>query len=103
MSGGMHNIIRGMPLYALTQQGAQFFMPPGQGQLGAEGFICGTGYLTVGLAVTAMTYMPKLMGGMEEKKRRWIAYGTIFIGAWSFMQVVGLYRWKTGNHYRTYF
>lgn len=99
----MHNIIRGMPLYALTPQGAQFFMPPGQGQLGAEGFLCGTGYLVVGLAVTGLTLMPKFTSGMDLQKQRYIAYGVMILGTWSFLKVVGMYRWKTGYRWRTYF
>ena len=34
MSGGMHNFIRGMPLYALTPDGVQMWLSGG-GQLGA--------------------------------------------------------------------
>lgn len=103
VSGGMHNIIRGMPLYALTQQGAQFFMPPGQGQLGAEGFLCGSGYLAVGLAVAGLTFMHHFTTGMDIKKQRYVAYGVLAFGAWAFLKVVGLYRWKTGYRWRTYF
>ena len=102
MSGGMHNIIRGVPIYVLTQQGAQFFLPPGQGQLGGEGFICGTCYLAVGMAVSTLTYLTYLVPS-DVKKQRVVAYVAITAGFWSFMQVVNLYRWKTGYRWRTYF
>ena len=103
VSGGMHNIIRGIPLYVLTQQGAQFFMPPGQGQMGAEGFLCGTGYLIVGLAVSGLTFLHKLMPGADVQKQRIAAYVILGLGTYSFLKVVDVYRWKTGYRWRTYF
>lgn len=103
MSGGMYNIIRGMPLYVLTQQGPQYFMPPGQGQLGGEGFLGGTGYLLVGLSVSGLTLLPALAPNLDKRKLRFATFAIIALGAYSFLQVVGLYRWKTGYRWRTYF
>jgi hypothetical protein len=62
-----------------------------------------TGYLMVGLAVTGITYMHNFTGGLDIKKQRYIAYAIMMLGAWSFAKVVGVYRWKTGYRWRTYF
>lgn len=99
----MHNIIRGIPLYVLTQQGAQFWMPPGQGQLGGEGFLCGTGYLLVGLSVTGITFLDRIVPRLDPQKRRYAALAIMAVGAYSFLKVVSAYRWKTGYRWRTYF
>ncbi|CAK0762797.1 hypothetical protein CVIRNUC_002993 [Coccomyxa viridis] len=102
VSGGMHNIIRGVPMYYPDQSGqVKVFMPSNQGQLGAEGFIMGSMYLSFGLSVAALTFaVPKLA---SESSRRYAAYACIFSAAMLFRQIVSLYTWKTGYRWRTYF
>ena len=57
----------------------------------------------MGMAVAGITYMPKFTSGLDLKKQRYIAFAIMLVGAWSFAKVVGVYRWKTGYRWRTYF
>lgn len=102
VSGGMHNIIRGVPMYYPDQNGqVKVFMPSNHGQLGAEGFIMGSMYLGFGLSVAALTFaVPKLA---SESSRRYAACACIFSAFMIFRQIVSLYTWKTGYRWRTYF
>ena len=82
--------------YTLLLLAVQVFMPSNQGQLGAEGFIMGSMYLSFGLSVAALTFaVPKLA---SESSRRYAAYACIFSAAMLFRQIVSLYTWKTGKH-----
>ena len=101
VSGGMHNIIRGMPMVTINPQTKtpQYFMP-GQGQLGTEGFVMGSLYTLVGLAFGLVVYVaPK---AKSVSSRRMLAYGGLMVAFICFRQVVGLYTWKTGYHWRRY-
>lgn len=101
VSGGMHNIIRGMPMVTINPQTKtpQYFMP-GQGQLGTEGFVMGSLYTLVGLAFALVVYVaPK---AKSASSRRMVAYGGLCVAFICFRQVVGLYTWKTGYHWRKY-
>jgi oligosaccharyltransferase complex subunit gamma len=81
----MFNIIRGVPLVGFDHRKRQsmLFMP-GQGQLGAEGFIMGTLYTTVGLAIAGLIMItPKVK---DVNTQRVLAYGLILLA-------VMAYRW----------
>lgn len=101
VSGGMHNIIRGMPMVTINPSTKlpQYFMP-GQGQLGTEGFVMGSLYTLVGLSFGLVVYVaPK---AKSPSYRRLLAYGGLALALFSFNQVVQLYTWKTGYHWRKY-
>ncbi|KAL4445853.1 hypothetical protein ABPG77_009052 [Micractinium sp. CCAP 211/92] len=95
VSGGMFNIIRGVPLVGFDHRNRQamLFMQ-GQGQLGAEGFIMGTLYTTVGLSVaTLITLVPKIK---DSGAQRVAAYATILVAFFAFRMVTSNHLWKTG-------
>lgn len=101
VSGAMHNIIRGMPMVTIdpNTKAPRYFMP-GQGQLGTEGFVMGSLYTCVGLAFGLVVYIaPKAKAASTQ---RMLAYGGIFIAYVCLSQVVGVYSWKTGYHWRKY-
>jgi len=57
-SGGMYNIIRGMPMVSVGQNGKVMWWMQGRGgQLGMEGFIMGTSYMVFSGLISAMTYV----------------------------------------------
>lgn len=100
VSGGMYNIIRGVPLVGYDRRSGQAMLfLQGQGQLGAEGFIMGTLYLTFGLMSTA--FIRVLPTVEDESSRRIAGYGLIFALFLLFNIVTGNHLWKTGM--RTYF
>ncbi|KAL4859895.1 putative dolichyl-diphosphooligosaccharide--protein glycosyltransferase subunit 3B [Chlorella vulgaris] len=95
VSGGMFNIIRGVPLVGYDQRKRQsmLFMQ-GQGQLGAEGFIMGSLYTTVGMAVAALIMVaPKVK---DPNTQRVVAYGIILVAFMAFRMVTSNHLWKTG-------
>ena len=101
VSGGMHNIIRGMPMVTIdpNTKAPRYFMP-GQGQLGTEGFIMGSLYTCVGLAFALVVYVaPKAKAASTQ---RILAYGSLLTAFICVNQVVGVYTWKTGYHWRKY-
>ena len=101
VSGGMHNIIRGMPMVTIDPNTKlpKYFMP-GQGQLGTEGFVMGSLYTCVGLAFALVVYIaPKAKAASTQ---RLIAYGGLITAFICVNQVVGVYTWKTGYHWRKY-
>ena len=101
VSGGMHNIIRGMPMVTIdpNSKTPKYFMQ-GQGQLGTEGFVMGTLYTCVGLAFALVVYIaPK---AKAVSNQRLIAYAGLFIAYICVTQVVKVYSWKTGYHWRRY-
>lgn len=94
VSGGMHNIIRQVPMlgYDPRTRSAIVFLP-GQGQFGMEGFIMGTLYISIGLiAMAAVTLLPSI----ENKKTRTkAAYTLLGIGALNFRLISAGHLWKT--------
>ena len=101
VSGGMHNIIRGMPMVTIdpNTKTPRYFMP-GQGQLGTEGFLMGSLYTCVGLAFGLVVYIaPKAKAASTQ---RMLAYGGLMTAFICVNQVVGVYSWKTGYHWRKY-
>ncbi|GBG83042.1 hypothetical protein CBR_g36660 [Chara braunii] len=107
VSGGMYNIIRGMPMLMLDRnqdrnQPRKFvFFYKGSGvQLGAEGFIVGSLYTGVGALVALMTHvLPKCQSTRVVRLCCYVA----LIGAFYMVRkVVELDNWKTGYRIRTY-
>ncbi|KAL4425744.1 hypothetical protein ABPG75_009760 [Micractinium tetrahymenae] len=95
VSGGMFNIIRGVPLVGFDhrKRQAMLFMP-GQGQLGAEGFIMGSLYTTVGLSVAALiTLVPKIK---DSGAQRVAAYAILLVAFMAYRMVTSNHVWKTG-------
>ncbi|KAK9803487.1 hypothetical protein WJX73_007543 [Symbiochloris irregularis] len=103
VSGGMHNIIRGVPMYYVEQGGGrvQLFLPQGQGQLGAEGFIMGSLVTIFALSLATLSYLAPRVS--NPTYRRAICYTALFLGGAAFFQVLRGYRWKTGYRWRTWF
>jgi oligosaccharyltransferase complex subunit gamma len=76
VSGGMHNIIRGVPFMYVDQSGKlNLFMGSGQGQLGAEGFMMGGLYTLFGLSITGMTYLGTRI--KDKTLQRALCYGLL--------------------------
>ena len=101
VSGGMHNIIRGMPMVTIdpNTKAPRYFMP-GQGQLGTEGFVMGSLYTCIGLAFGLVVYIaPK---AKAVSTQRMLAYGGLLTAYMCVSQVVAIYSWKTGYHWRKY-
>ena len=77
------------------------WMGSNQGQLGAEGFIMGTLYLSFGLCVSALTYVvPCLPSSAQRQGAGW---GLLVGAAAIYYQIVSIYTWKTGYRWRWYF
>lgn len=101
VSGGMHNIIRGIPFSTMDpNRGVVYFLPGAQGQLGAEGFYMGAMYTAVGLSISFLTYAaPKIS---NARSQRIASYISLAVGLSAFVQVFNVYAWKTGYHLRSY-
>lgn len=101
VSGGMHNIIRGVPMYYADPNGkVQMFLPQGQGQLGAEGFIMGSLVTCFSLSIVALSYVaPKV----SPQYQRGVCYGALAVAVLCFFHILKGYRWKTGYRWRTWF
>lgn len=95
LSGGMYNIIRGVPMVGVDRQThkATVFMG-GNGQLGGEGFIMGTSVMAFGMLVACLAMLvPQIE---EPVQRRKVSYG-IMLGLWIlFNWITGTHMWKTG-------
>lgn len=100
-SGGMFNIIRGMPMYQRGQDGKlHFFMSGRQGQYGAEGFIMGSTYLLFSLALAVLVYVsPRVQ---SKQARTLTSFGAIMAVVWLGFQIFGLYKSKNGYWLRLY-
>jgi oligosaccharyltransferase complex subunit gamma len=100
-SAGMYNIIRGMPFALPTRDGrVKLFMDGSSGQVGFEGFLMGTLYSSVGLAMAALaTVVPRLA---DAKARRAAGFACV-AGAWfAYTRVVSVHDWKTGFTWSQY-
>ena len=102
VSGGMYNIIRGVPFvgYNRNTRQAMLFIS-GSGQVGAEGFIMGSMYVLCGLTVAAFVRI--LPTVKDENTRRSVGYGLIVVLLLLFNIVTGNHVWKTGLITHFYF
>lgn len=100
-SGGMYNIIRGIPMYIFRDGKIQYWLPGRQGQLGAEGLIMGASYIAISVLLVVLTRVAPAIESIQLRK----LVGTVTTAASAmlvFMVFEGL-RWKTGHSLRTFF
>lgn len=97
VSGGMFNIIRGMPMFVPDHQRPgkfTYFYSGGGAQFGVEGFTLGALYTVVGLLAAFVTYVaPKIRNGWVQRPLLLLA---LAVAAASVRQVVQLDNRKTG-------
>jgi oligosaccharyltransferase complex subunit gamma len=99
VSGGLYNIIRGMPLVAPGRNGrTRIFLDRG-GQLGAEGFIMGSLYTSVGLAAAALTHV---VPRVSPAQRRVAGFGVLALMWFAYTRVASIHAWKTGVAWQTF-
>lgn len=97
VSGGMHNIIRGVPMQHLDQRTGKvvLFLKTGQSQLGAEGFIMGALYTTVGLSVALLTHgAPHIP---NKQVQLGVSIGILVVTLLCYLNIKSTYIWKTGH------
>lgn len=97
VSGGMHNIIRGMPFFSHDRNnpGKLVFFYQGTGmQLGAEGFVVGSLYTLVGLMLALVTHL--LHEIRAKNAQRFILLVVMTISFIAVRKVITLDNWKTG-------
>ncbi|CAM6092405.1 unnamed protein product [Calypogeia fissa] len=103
VSGGMHNIIRGMPFFTKDRENPgklQFFYPGSGMQLGAEGFVVGSLYTLVGLLLAFVTHL--LYEIRSKTAQRFFLVVVMGISFIAVRKVVTLDNWKTGYHVHGY-
>ena len=100
-SGGMYNIIRGMPMVLPTRDGrVKLFLDGGSGQVGFEGFAMGTLYSSVGLALLVLgSIVPRLA---DPKARRAAGFACVAAAWWAYRQVVAVHDWKVGFSWHSF-
>lgn len=100
-SGGMYNIIRGMPMVLPTRGGRiKLFLDGGSGQVGFEGFAMGTLYSSVGLAMLGLgTLVPRLS---DPAARRAVGYTLALFAWWAYREVVRIHDWKVGFSWHSF-
>eukprot|EP00250_Pteridium_aquilinum_P006043 c16030_g1_i1 orf=58-1089(-) len=103
VSGGMHNIIRSMPLFMADRNNPGklvFFYQASGMQLGAEGFTVGLLYTVFGLALAFIThFLPRVK---SQTTQRTVMVTCMVIGFWVVRQVIYLDNWKTGYSVHAY-
>jgi oligosaccharyltransferase complex subunit gamma len=102
VSGGMFNIIRNMPFVGhdrRTNQ-AMVFMP-GNGQVGAEGFIMGTSVMAFGMLIAHFVFLvPRIEDPLQRRK---VCYGILAAAVILFRWITGTHVWKLGLRSSFYF
>ena len=103
VSGGMHNIIRGVPMYFFDPKSGKvnMFLNQAQGQLGAEGFIMGSLCMSFALSVATLSYVAPRMASPQYQ--RGVCWAALVVGGLSLRSLVNAYTWKTGYRLRTWF
>jgi oligosaccharyltransferase complex subunit gamma len=102
VSGGMYNIIRGMPFLGVDRRTKQpiVFMP-GSGQVGAEGFIMGTSVVAFGMLMAHFVLMvPKIQ---DPAKRRKMCIMILVAAGVLFRWITETHVWKLGMRSSFYF
>lgn len=101
VSGGMYNIIRGMPMFIRNKEGKiQFFLQGRQGQLGAEGFIAGGSYLLFSFGVSALTYAVPYVPNTNA--RRVLGFLAVLWTAIAAFKIFELHKSKTSYNLHHY-
>ncbi|KAG0591329.1 hypothetical protein M758_1G163500 [Ceratodon purpureus] len=97
VSGGMHNIIRKMPLFMQDRNNPAklvFFYQGSGMQLGAEGFVVGFLYTIVGLLLGFVTHFaPQIRSKIVQRLVMIVAITISFVAV---RKVIALDNWKTG-------
>ncbi|KAF6261066.1 hypothetical protein COO60DRAFT_821537 [Scenedesmus sp. NREL 46B-D3] len=101
-SGGMYNIIRGMPIYYRGQNGKLVWWMEGRsGQLGAEGFVMGSSYLFFSSTLASLTYVvPRIR---SSAARGIASLVLVLLAAFTAMRILSTYSNKSGINMRTFF
>lgn len=100
-SGGMYNIIRGMPLYMHDRNGKVQWWMERSGQFGAEGFLMGSSYLFFSGCMSLMVYgLPHVR---NPKHRSIASAAALLLGAVVGKGIFGAYASKTGMAMRSFF
>lgn len=97
VSGGMHNIIRKMPLFMLDRNDPSklvFFYHGSGMQLGTEGFVVGFLYTIVGLFLGFITHVAPHV--TSKNVQRVIMIFAITVSFIAVRKVISLDNWKTG-------
>jgi OST3 / OST6 family, transporter family len=63
----------------------QLFMPGGNGQLGAEGFIMGSLYTTIGVCVSLLTYVAPTF--QDKQHQRWFSFAVLGFAVFCYTKV----------------
>lgn len=103
VSGGMHNIIRGMPFFMADRNNPGkliFFYQASGMQLGAEGFVVGFLYTVFGLMLAFITHF--LVGLRNQNVQRMSLLVCMVVSFWAVRKVVFLDNWKTGYWIHAY-
>ncbi|KAJ7518661.1 hypothetical protein O6H91_20G002700 [Diphasiastrum complanatum] len=103
VSGGMHNIIRKMPLFMADRNnpGKLVFFYQGSGmQLGAEGFAVGFLYTIVGLMIAFMTHI--VIKVQSKPAQRFLMLLGMAVSYLAVRKVIILDNWKTGYAIHSY-
>lgn len=98
-AGGLHNIIRGVPLVRVGEHGVEWYLQ-GQGQLGMEGFAVGGMYVLFALCGCGLIFANEIFdnpGAVRVSSYMFIVGALIL-----FMRIKAFYAWKTGYHLRFY-
>mmetsp|Transcript_4966 Transcript_4966/g.8649 ORF Transcript_4966/g.8649 Transcript_4966/m.8649 type:complete len:340 (+) Transcript_4966:53-1072(+) len=101
VSGGMYNIIRGMPMFIRDKKGKmQFFLGSRGNQLGAEGFIMGSGYILFSANIALLTYAVPRVG--NKFMRNLLSYVLVAGAGYMAVLLFGAFSAKTGTRINTY-
>jgi len=93
-SGGMYNIIRGMPMVLPQRDGTVKLFLDGSGQVGFEGFLMGSLYASVGLCFFLLSAAATRLS--DEGGRRMAGYAALCLAWFAYRRVVSIHDWKTG-------
>lgn len=100
-SGGLFNIIRGIPFSMRSKDGKTQLFYKGQGQqLGAEGFMAGTSYVIFSSAVLIVCYGLKHIENVNVQRS--VFYAAMILAAFVMKEVVYAYTLKTGYPFKQY-
>lgn len=101
-SGGMYNIIRGVPLVTANREGRMIWWLDGRsGQLGAEGFVMGSSYMLFSALLASLTYVaPRVK---SAGARGVLSLVLVIAAALTALRILAAYKNKTGMSMRTFF
>ncbi|KAG2488872.1 hypothetical protein HYH03_012667 [Edaphochlamys debaryana] len=100
-SGGMYNIIRGVPFWIRDRNGRlQFFLTGGRGALGAEGFVLGSLYLAISLSIAFITFLaPRISSRIARDLSSTLG---ALVATAAFYQTFQLWSQKTGYRHSSF-